>query len=175
MECDFCFRILFNFTSAVHQIKKRKSPQRTSMKMKKKRRRTRLLERCCHVVNSDFVVVADVKEVHSFLLLWDWMTHLCLAFRSVCLSRGRTTGNWCPSFNLLYPITSYFCLFLFVQASAIDWCLLTLGIKVTTHKYILITPKKEKCVKYKLYLENISLQIKASHFSWVIKKYLDQW
>lgn len=53
--CNLCnnekrfSRISSSFTSAVHLTKRRRSPQRTSMKMKR-RRRTRLPERCCHVV-----------------------------------------------------------------------------------------------------------------------------
>lgn len=43
-------RKLSSFTSAVRQTRRRRSPQRTSMRMKRRRRRTRLHGRCCHVV-----------------------------------------------------------------------------------------------------------------------------
>lgn len=43
-------RTSFNFTSAVHQTRRRRGPLRTSMKMMRKRRRTRLREKCCHGV-----------------------------------------------------------------------------------------------------------------------------
>lgn len=73
-------RISSSFTSAVHLTKRRRSPRRTSMKMKR-RRRTRLPERCCHVVRCKLSLHKSIFSYqHLPLTLSDYAPPLFFCF-----------------------------------------------------------------------------------------------
>lgn len=73
--CNLCnnekrfSRISSSFTSAVHLTKRRRSPRRTSMKMKR-RRRTRLPERCCHVVRCKLSLHKSIFSYQHLNAVW---------------------------------------------------------------------------------------------------------
>lgn len=92
-------RISSSFTSAVHQTRKRRSPQRTSMKMKRRRRRTRLHERCCHVVSFYIGGANQTCDYNSLDTLYSPAQDKIISSVQICDNNNKNTFPYTNTMN----------------------------------------------------------------------------